>query len=96
MDETYNDIQQWRYKDLIPAFGADPKKSRTYTVKTKQEAEDLFNDEGFSAAPYLQVSGSNDEGWWLVEWLGWLGGFVLICGCSWWSCICRRRMRRKR
>ena len=56
MDAVYNDIQQWKYKDLIPAFGADPKKSKTYQVKTKQEAHDLFNDENFSSAPYIQVS----------------------------------------
>ena len=55
MDATYNDIQQWRYKDLVGVFGADPKKSKTYQVKTKQEAEDLFKDGNFSSAPYLQV-----------------------------------------
>lgn len=54
MDATYNDIQQWKYKDLINVFGADPKKSKTYQVKTKQEAEDLFNDKDFSSAPFLQ------------------------------------------
>lgn len=54
MDATYNDIQEWKYKDLIPVFGADPSKSKTHTVKTKQEAEDLFNDGNFSSAPYLQ------------------------------------------
>ena len=56
MDADYNDIQQWKFKDLVSVFGADPKKSKTYQVKTKQEAEDLFNDKNFSSAPYLQVS----------------------------------------
>lgn len=56
MDASYNDIQQWKFKDLVAVFGADPKKSKTYQVKTKQEAEDLFNDKDFSSAPYLQVS----------------------------------------
>lgn len=56
MDAKYNDIQQWKYKDLVSVFGADPKKSKTYQVKTKQEAENLFKDESFSSAPYLQVS----------------------------------------
>ena len=55
MDASYNDIQNWHYKDLVAVFGADPQKSKTYQVATKQEAEDLFNDEGFSSAPYLQV-----------------------------------------
>lgn len=56
MDASYNDIQQWKYKDLVAVFGADPKKSKTFQVKTKQEAEDLFNDKTFSSAPFLQVS----------------------------------------
>ena len=55
MDANYNDIQEWKYKDLVDVFGADPKHSKTYQVKTKQEAEDLFNDKEFCAAPYLQV-----------------------------------------
>ena len=72
MDASYNDIQQWRYKDLVGVFGADPKKSKTYQVKTKQEAEDLFKDENFSSAPYLQVglfeargstNAKNDSSW---------------------------------
>ena len=57
MDASYNDIQEWKYKDLVSVFGADPNKSKTYQVKTKQEAENLFNDKNFSAAPYIQVSG---------------------------------------
>lgn len=56
MDASYNDIQQWKYKDLVNVFGADPKRSKTYQVKTKQEAEDLFEDGKFSSAPYLQVN----------------------------------------
>lgn len=56
MDASYNDIQQWKYKDLVGVFGADPHKSKTFQVKTKQEAEDLFSDKSFSAAPFLQVS----------------------------------------
>lgn len=56
MDASYNDIQQWKYKDLVDVFGADPKKSKTFQVKTTQEAEDLFNDKTFSSAPFLQVS----------------------------------------
>ena len=54
MDASYNDIQTWKYKDLISVFGADPKKSKTFQVKTKQEAEDLFQDNEFAAAKYLQ------------------------------------------
>ncbi len=56
MDATYNDIQQWKYKDLLSVFGADPKKAKTFQVRTKQEVHDLFNDQEFSSAPYIQVS----------------------------------------
>ena len=56
MDAEYNDVQEWMYKDLINVFGADPNKSKTYQVRTKQELHDLFNDEEFSAAPFIQVS----------------------------------------
>ena len=55
MDAEYNDVQEWRYKDLLAAFGADPKESATYQVKTKQELEDLFNNKEFSSAPYIQL-----------------------------------------
>ena len=61
MDASYNDIQQWKYKDLVGVFGADPKKSKTYQVKAKQEAEDLLKDENFCSAPYLQVWGSRNS-----------------------------------
>lgn len=55
MDATYNDVQAWKYKDLVPVFGGDAVKAKTYQVKTKEEAEKLFNDEGFAAASHLQV-----------------------------------------
>ena len=54
MDESYNDIQLWKYKDLLAVFGADPKKSKTFQVKTKQELDSLFLNKEFSSAPYIQ------------------------------------------
>ncbi len=59
MNAEYNDIQQWRNNDLLSVFGADPKKSKTFQVKTKQALHDLFNDEEFSSAPYIQASASS-------------------------------------
>lgn len=56
MDATYNDIQQWKYKDLLPVFGADANNSKGFQVKTKKEVNDLFNDTEFSSAPYIQVN----------------------------------------
>ena len=55
-EAAYNDIQQWKFKDLVAVFGADPKKSKTFQVKTKHEAEALFNDKAFASASVLQVS----------------------------------------
>lgn len=56
MDAVYNDIQEWKYKDLVGVFGGDLQKAKTYQVKTKQEAEELFTNKEFAAAPHLQVS----------------------------------------
>ncbi|KAL8996463.1 MAG: hypothetical protein Q9169_004013 [Polycauliona sp. 2 TL-2023] len=53
-EAAYNDIQPWKYTDLISTFGGTPQNSKTYQVKTKQEAEDLFNDEEFAKADKLQ------------------------------------------
>ena len=55
MDAVYNDVQEWNYKGLVSVFGADSQKSKTYQVKTKQEADNLFKDKHFLSAPYLQV-----------------------------------------
>ncbi len=55
MDSEYNDIQLWRHKELLSTFGADPKKSKSFQVKTKQELHDLFEDKEFSSAPYIQL-----------------------------------------
>ena len=55
MDAVYNDVQEWKYKDLIPTFGADPEKSKTYQIKTKREADELFKDKEFSSARTIQV-----------------------------------------
>ncbi|EXJ85120.1 pyruvate decarboxylase [Capronia epimyces CBS 606.96] len=55
MDAGYNDIQNWRYKDLPAAFGAQEGTYKTYQVRTKDEVDALFQDENFSKAPYLQL-----------------------------------------
>lgn len=55
MEATYNDVQPWKYKDLVAVFGADPKKYKTFQIKTKEELNQLFDDKTFSSAPYLQV-----------------------------------------
>lgn len=54
MDAVYNDVQEWKYKDLLAVFGADPKKSKTFQVNTKDEVEELFHDIEFASAKYIQ------------------------------------------
>jgi pyruvate decarboxylase len=47
MDSGYNDVQEWRYKDLCSAFGAKEGQAKSYVVKTKAEFETLLADEAF-------------------------------------------------
>lgn len=54
MDAAYNDIQEWRYKDLPAVFGAKEGTTRTYQIRTKDELDDLFKNSEFNAADVLQ------------------------------------------
>jgi pyruvate decarboxylase len=54
MDAEYNDIAEWRFKDLIDVFGGAQRKARTYQVKTKKEIEELLGNAEFNAADVLQ------------------------------------------
>lgn len=51
MDAVYNDVQEWKYKDLVAAFGAEEDRYKTFQVKTREEVEALFHDETFASAP---------------------------------------------
>ncbi|GAM87849.1 hypothetical protein ANO11243_058770 [Dothideomycetidae sp. 11243] len=53
-NQDYNDIQPWKYAQLVDTFGAKPGSYSTFQVKTKKELEDLFANEKFSSAPHLQ------------------------------------------
>lgn len=55
-EQDYNSVQNWRYKDLPAAFGAEEGKFRTYQIKTRKELSELFADGEFAAAKVLQVS----------------------------------------
>ena len=56
MDASYNDIQPWKFTELLNTFGAEPDRMKTYQIMTRDELEKLFADETFSSAPYIQVS----------------------------------------
>lgn len=49
MEDAYNDVQEWKYKDIPAVFGAQPGSVLTYNVSTKEEVESLFKDEEFSS-----------------------------------------------
>lgn len=46
--DRYNDIQEWKYKDLPAAFGAEKGSVLTYRVSSKKEVDELFADEEFA------------------------------------------------
>ncbi|KAF2444283.1 pyruvate decarboxylase [Karstenula rhodostoma CBS 690.94] len=49
MEDPYNDVQEWKYKDLPAAFGASKDQYQTYRVESKQQVEELFLDKEFSS-----------------------------------------------
>ncbi|KAF2026732.1 pyruvate decarboxylase [Setomelanomma holmii] len=49
MEDAYNDVQEWKYKELPGVFGAKDGQVLTYRVETKEELEKLFTDEEFSS-----------------------------------------------
>ncbi|EXJ59651.1 pyruvate decarboxylase [Cladophialophora yegresii CBS 114405] len=55
MEAGYNDIQNWNYRHLLPAFGAKEGGYKTFQVRTKDEMQALLGDDNFSKAPYLQL-----------------------------------------
>jgi len=55
MDAGYNNIQPWNHGEIPKLFGADPTKSKTYQVKTKQQVTALFVDEKFALGQGLQL-----------------------------------------
>jgi len=54
MDAEYNDVQEWRYKDVLQTFGAKEGSTKAYQVKTKSEIEALLKDKEFNDAGKLQ------------------------------------------
>ncbi|KAI2627525.1 pyruvate decarboxylase [Hypoxylon sp. NC1633] len=48
MDETYNDIATWRYKDLPAVFGASGDAAKSYAIHTRGELEALLTEKDFN------------------------------------------------
>lgn len=53
-EAEYNDIQEWKYKDLVNVFGGEKKGAKTYQIRTKSELEKLMTDKSFNEAKVLQ------------------------------------------
>ena len=55
MEASYNDIQEWKFKDLLAVFGAKEGTTRTYQIKTKAQVNELFANQEFNSADVLQL-----------------------------------------
>lgn len=47
MEAEYNDIVEWKFKDIPGVMGAKEGKTRTYQVSVKAELEKLLTEEEF-------------------------------------------------
>ncbi|OIW26788.1 pyruvate decarboxylase [Coniochaeta ligniaria NRRL 30616] len=54
MDAEYNDIAEWKWKDLPFVFGATEKEARSFQIKTKDQLESLLKDKDFNSWGGLQ------------------------------------------
>ncbi len=54
MDAVYNDINPWKYKDIVNVFDGAAKKAKTFQIKTKDELNALLTNEQFNATEVLQ------------------------------------------
>lgn len=48
-EDAYNDVQEWKYKELPGVFGAKDGEVLTYRVETKEQLDKLFEDQTFSS-----------------------------------------------
>lgn len=55
-EESYNDIQPWKFVDIPSTFGGQQGQYQTHQVRTRKELLDLFSNEHFSSNKCLQVS----------------------------------------
>ncbi|ROT42710.1 pyruvate decarboxylase [Sodiomyces alkalinus F11] len=55
MDAEYNDIVEWKYKDIPAVFGAPEGETRAYRVHIKDELERLLTDKEFGDFKGLQL-----------------------------------------
>lgn len=56
LHESYNDVPNWKYGELLDGFGIGYK-SKSYQVRTCIEWDEILNDKTLSDASVAQVSG---------------------------------------
>ena len=54
-DRVYNDIGRWKWQETLSFFGADPKTSASYLVKTNAEFDKLWQISKFANAEQLSL-----------------------------------------
>lgn len=54
MNANYNDVQEWKYKDVLQTFGAKEGTTKSYQVHTKSDIDALLKDKDFNDAQKLQ------------------------------------------
>jgi pyruvate decarboxylase len=54
MEATYNDVQEWNYKELVGVFGATKETASTYRVETRKDVEELFGNDEFNHSEKLR------------------------------------------
>lgn len=54
MDAEYNDIVEWKYKDVPTVFGGSDETVKKFQVHTKTELDVLLKDEAFNTRQGLQ------------------------------------------
>ncbi|RAH40557.1 alpha-keto acid decarboxylase family protein [Aspergillus brunneoviolaceus CBS 621.78] len=52
--ESYNDIQEWKYRQLLEVFGAEQGSYQTYQIHTKEELAALLQDSVFNNGRMLR------------------------------------------
>ncbi|RAK71126.1 alpha-keto acid decarboxylase family protein [Aspergillus fijiensis CBS 313.89] len=52
--ESYNDIQEWKYRQLLEVFGAEQGSYQTYQIRTKEELAALLQDSAFNNGRMLR------------------------------------------
>ncbi|BDD57641.1 Pyruvate decarboxylase 1 [Monascus purpureus] len=53
-EASYNDIQPWRYKEIMTLVGAEPDQYQVHSVQTRDQLEALIADSDFSHPTRLQ------------------------------------------